>query len=109
MLRVKNQYQAEFSKIPKLTSERSSVCRKKKPRRPTTSERSHIAEETIKLAGSLGIGISGFRLPDSKNLKMRLTVNAEILWLFPEMRRKRREIQRRRIVNTQYIESFLGK
>jgi hypothetical protein len=68
-----------------------------------------LAEETIKLAGSLGIGISGFRLPDSKSLKMRLTVNAEILWLFPEIRRKRREIQHRRIVNTEYIESFIGK
>lgn len=68
-----------------------------------------LADETIKLAGSLGIGISGFRLPDSKSLKMRLAVNAEVLRLFPEIRRKRREIQRRRMVNTQYIESFLSK
>ena len=66
-----------------------------------------LAEETIKLAGSLGIGISGFRLPDSKSLKMRLTVNAEVLWRFPEIQRKRREIQRRRVVNAAYIESFL--
>jgi GT2 family glycosyltransferase len=66
-----------------------------------------LSEETRKLAGSLGIGISGFRLPDSKSLKMRLTVNAEILWRFPEIQRKRREIQRRRVVNAAYIESFL--
>ena len=66
-----------------------------------------LSEETIKLAGSLGIGISGFRLPDSKSLKMRLTVNADILWRFPEIQRKRREIQRRRVVNAAYIESFL--
>jgi GT2 family glycosyltransferase len=66
-----------------------------------------FSEETRKLAGSLGVGISGFRLPDSKSLKMRLTVNAEVLWLFPEIQRKRREIQRRRVVNAAYIESFL--
>jgi len=66
-----------------------------------------LSEETTKFAGSLGIGISGFRLPDSKNLKMRLTVNAEVLWRFPEIQRKRREIQRRRVVNAAYIESFL--
>jgi len=66
-----------------------------------------LSEETRKLAGSLGIGISGFRLPDSKSLKMRLTVNAEVLWRFPEIQRKRREIQRRRVVNAAYIESFL--
>ncbi len=66
-----------------------------------------LSEETRKLAVSLGIGISGFRLPDSKSLKMRLTVNAEVLWRFPEILRKRREIQRRRVVNAAYIESFL--
>ena len=66
-----------------------------------------LSEETTKLAGNLGIGISGFRLPDSKSLKMQLTVNAEVLWRFPEIQRKRREIQRRRVVNAAYIESFL--
>ena len=66
-----------------------------------------LSEEMQRLANGLGIGLSGLRRPDVKDLKMFLAADAELLRLLPEIRRKRREIQGKRVVSTAYIESFL--
>ena len=66
-----------------------------------------LTEEMQRLANGLGIGLSGLRRPDVKDLKMFLAADAELLRLLPEIRRKRREIQGKRVVSTAYIESFL--
>jgi len=66
-----------------------------------------LTEEMQRLANGLGIGLSGLRRPDVKDLKMFLVADAELLRLLPEIRRKRREIQGKRVVSTAYIESFL--
>ena len=68
-----------------------------------------LFEEVRKLADSLGIDRSGLRSPDSQRLKILLAADLEVLRFLPKIRRKRREIQRKRMVNTQYIESFLGQ
>jgi hypothetical protein len=61
------------------------------------------------LADSLGVDRSGLRPPNSQRLKTLLAADAEVFWLLPKIGRKRRKIQRRRIVNTQYSESFLAR
>jgi GT2 family glycosyltransferase len=66
-----------------------------------------LTEEMLRLANGLGIGLSGLRRPDVKDLKMFLAADAELLRLLPEIRRKRREIQSKRVVSSAYIESFL--
>jgi GT2 family glycosyltransferase len=68
-----------------------------------------LLEEVRKLADSLGVDRSGLRPPNSQRLKTLLAADAEVFWLLPKIGRKRRKIQRRRIVNTQYIESFLAR
>ncbi len=57
--------------------------------------------------GSLGIRRWGLQRPNLQRFKMLLGVNAEVLLLLPEMMRKGREIQRRRVVSAEYIESLM--
>jgi len=66
-----------------------------------------VSEEGWCLIGSLGIRRWGLQRPNLQRFKMLLGVDAEVLLLLPEMMRKRREIQRRRVVSAEYIESLM--